>query len=180
MNLREKYTKEVSPALKQELGLKNVLEVPKITKVVVNVGLGNSGKDDAYFDTVEKTLVTITGQKPVRTVAKKSIAGFKIREGMVVGMKVTLRGNRMYSFVDKLINITLPRIRDFRGLRLKSVDRQGNLSIGFSENLAFPEINPDAVDTMHGLEVVISTSAKTKEDGIKLLTLLGFPFRKDI
>jgi large subunit ribosomal protein L5 len=135
-------------------------------------------KDDKYIDNIEKTLTAITGQKPVKTHARQSISGFKIREGQIVGMKVTLHGSRMYNFVDKLIHTVIPRIRDFRGLDQKSLDQQGNLNIGFREHLAFPEINPDAVDTAHGLEVVIKTTASNKDQGLKLFKLLGFPFKK--
>jgi len=178
LSLKEKYNKQVVPVLQEELQVKNIQALPRLEKAVVNVGLSKGLKDDSFIKNVENTLTIITGQKPQPTKARQSIAGFKIREGQVVGMKVTLLGNRMYSFVNKLINIALPRIRDFRGLNIKSVDRQGNMTIGLQENLVFPEIDPDAVDTIHGLEIVIKTTAKTKEEGTKLLTLLGFPFKK--
>lgn len=177
-NLKEKFQKEVIPAMKKEFGYKNDLMVPKLEKVVLNVGLGPGVNNDKFIDTAEHTLTQITGQKPVLTKAKQSIAGFKIRAGQAVGMKVTLRGVRMYDFVDKLINVALPRIRDFRGIDQKQVDGQGNLSIGFRENLAFPEIDADAVDTIHGLQVIIKTTAKDHEQGIMLYKLLGFPFRR--
>ncbi len=178
MTLKEKYNSEVIPQLKEELGIKNSLALPRMKKVVLNIGLGDQAKNDAYIENAQKTIEAITGQKPILTKARKSIAGFKIREGMVVGMSVTLRGNRMYAFVDKLINVTMPRIRDFRGLSPKMVDRQGNISVGLKENLAFPEVNPDAVDTVHGLQVTINTSAKTKEEGLLLFRKLGFPIQK--
>lgn len=176
--LKQKYTEDVVPALKESLGVKSTLSVPRIEKVTINVGLGERLKDDSYIEMVENTLAAITGQKPVRTKARLSIAGFKIREGMTVGVKVTLRGEKMYAFVDKLINITLPRVRDFRGISPKVIDRQGNVSIGFKEHMAFPEVNPDSVDAIHGLEVVMTTSATTKDEGKQLFTLLGFPFKK--
>ncbi len=178
MTLKEKYNSEVVPALKEEMGIKNSFAVPKMNKAVVNIGLGDKAKNDSYIENAQKTIEAITGQRPILTKARKSIAGFKIREGMVVGMRVTLRGDRMYAFIDKLINVTMPRIRDFRGLSPKMVDRQGNLSVGFRENLAFPEVNPDAVDTTHGLQVTINTSAETKEEGLLLFRKLGFPFQK--
>ncbi len=176
--LKQKYIEDVVPALKEALGVKSALSVPRIEKVTVNVGLGERLKDDSYIEMVENTLAAITGQKPVRTKARLSIAGFKIREGMTVGVKVTLRGEKMYAFVDKLINVTLPRVRDFRGISPKVIDRQGNVSIGFKEHMAFPEVNPDSVDAIHGLEVVMTTSAETKDEGKQLFTLLGFPFIK--
>lgn len=178
MKLKEKYTKQVIPALQKELNQKNIQALPALEKVVLNVGLSANLKDDQYVSNVEKTLLAITGQKPVPTKAKQSIAGFKVREGQVVGLKVTLQGKRMYDFVDKLINVTLPRIRDFRGLETKSIDRQGNLSIGFREHLAFPEIDPDAVDKIHGLEVIIKTTAQNQQTGKALLVTMGFPFKK--
>jgi large subunit ribosomal protein L5 len=177
MTLKEKYKKEVMPAMMKEFGFRNVMAVPKIEKVVINVGLSKALKDPKYLEVIENTLMRITGQRPVKTKAKKSIANFKIKEGMVVGMKVTLRGGRMYDFVDKLINVTLPRIRDFRGLSSKLVDRSGNLNIGFKEHIAFPEIRPDEVEKIHGLEVAVVTTAKSHEVGLKFLKLLGFPFR---
>lgn len=177
-SLKQKYIEDVVPALKESLGVTNANALPRITKVTVNVGLGERLKDEAYIEMVENTLRAITGQQPVRTKARLSIAGFKIREGMVVGVKVTLRGEKMYAFVDKLVNIAFPRVRDFRGISPKVIDRQGNMSVGFREHLAFPEVNPDAVDTIHGLEVVITTSAQTKEEGQQLFTLLGFPFKQ--
>ncbi len=177
-NFKEKIKKEVIPAMQEKFGYKNGLAVPKIEKVTLNVGISANKRDDKFLELVENTLTRITGQKPVFTKAKLSVSSFKIREGNVVGAKVTLRKQRMNDFVEKLINITLPRVRDFRGLSLKSIDRSGNLTIGFKENLAFAEINPDEVEKVHGLEIVITTSTKNKEEGTELLKLIGFPFKK--
>lgn len=176
--LKQLMDKEVSPAIMQKLGLTNINAVPKLKKVTLNVGLKNGIKDAKFIDAVERTLTRISGQKPVKTLAKKSISNFKIREGNVVGMMVTLRGRRMYDFIDKLINVTLPRTRDFRGLTTKSIDHAGNLSIGFREVEAFPEIRPEDTDTPHGLEVTIVTDADTKETGETLLAAIGVPFKE--
>lgn len=178
-NLQKQYNKEVCPALMKKFECKNKLAVPTLKKVVVNVGVGAGLKDNEYIENVEKTLLRITGQKPVRTIAKKSISSFKIREGMVVGVKVTLRGTRMWDFIEKLIKVTLPRIRDFRGIDPKGFDKKGNYSLGFREYIAFPEIKPDEVEKIHGLEVNITTSAKSRDEGFELLSLLGFPFKKE-
>lgn len=178
VNLYEKYKKEVVPALQKELGLKNIMQVPKIKKVVLNAGIGRFVKEPRYIDNVESTLGKITGQKPMRTKAKKSISNFKLREGMEIGVAVTLRGARMYQFLDKLISITLPRVRDFRGLSEKSFDKNGNYTIGFKENLAFPEIKADELEKIHGLQITINTNAKNKVEGKALLTHLGLPFVK--
>jgi len=175
--INKKFTKDVIPAMKQKFGYKNDLSVPRLIKVVVNVGINQSQKDDKLLDKVIEDVTKIVGQKPVQTKAKKSISAFKIREGVVVGVKATLRGKRMYNFVDKLVNVTLARVRDFRGLEPKSVDQQGNLTIGFQEYIVFPEIRSDDVERLHGLEVTVSTNAKTKEEGLELLKLLGFPFK---
>jgi large subunit ribosomal protein L5 len=177
MNLREKYLKQVIPAMKEKFGYKNDLAVPKLEKVIVNVGIGQGLKDIKFKENVEATLMRITGQKPVERKARKAISGFKIKKGQVVGLMVTLRKKRMYDFVDKLINIALPRTRDFRGLNPKSMDGHGNLTIGFKEHIAFPEIKADEVERLHGLEVVIVTSARDDERGLELLKLLGFPFK---
>ena len=176
--LKENREKKVIPEMKKKFGYKNDLAVAKLNKAIVNVGLGRFCKDKAYIDNVIDSLSRITGQKPVLTKAKKSISAFKVRQGNLVGAMVTLRGKRMYDFIDKLIHISFPRVRDFRGLPEKSVDRQGNLSVGFSEHLAFPEIKADEVDKIHGLEICISTTAKNKEEGMELLKLIGFPFKK--
>jgi len=177
MNMKEKYFKEIRPALAAAGGYKNTLAAPRVTKVTLNIGI-NSGADVKIQEVGAKTLMTITGQKPVATKAKKSISNFKIREGMVVGLKVTLRGQRLYDFLEKLVRAALPRIRDFRGLSPKLIDKQGNLSIGFKEHTAFPEINPTEIDRLHGLEVVITTTAKTQAEGLALFRALGFPFRE--
>ncbi len=176
--LFEKYKEKVTPALREEFDYKNMMRVPRLEKVVVNVGYGRHAKDKAYIENVEKTLELITGQRPIRKKAKKSISNFKIRQGDEVGSSVTLRGKKMYDFLDKLISVTLPRVRDFRGINPNSFDKQGNYTIGFKENLAFPEINVDAVENVHGLEVVICTTAQSKEEAMPLLEKLGFPFRK--
>lgn len=177
--LKHTYEKEIVPKLMEKFGLKNRMSVPKVEKVSLNVGIKNeNGKDAKYVETVEETLTRITGQKPVRTLAKKSIAGFKIREGNLVGMKVTLRGDRMWHFLDKLVNVTFPRVRDFRGISPKVVDKQGNLSVGFKEYISFPEIKPDEVERLHGLQVTVTTTAGDREKGLELLTLMGFPFTK--
>jgi len=177
--LYKNYIKEVVPALKEKLGLKNVMEVPRLVKVVLNVGYGRNVKDAAFIENVEKTLLAISGQKPVHNASKKSISNFKIREGMKIGASVTLRGKRMYDFIDKLVSIALPRVRDFRGISKKCFDKQGNYTLGFKEHTAFPEIKADAIDKLHGLQVIINTTAKNKEQGLALLEQLGFPFKKD-
>jgi large subunit ribosomal protein L5 len=176
--MKEQYQKEIAPKLQKELGLKSAMGVPKVTKVVVSVGLSAGLKDPKYLETVEQTLLRITGQKPIQTKAKKSIASFKIREGMIVGTMVTLRGQRMWDFLTRLVHATFPRIRDFRGIPESIVDAQGNLSIGFKENLAFPEIHSDEVERLHGLQVTVTTTAGNRENGLKLFHALGFPFQK--
>lgn len=177
--LKEIYKKEIIPKMKEIFGYKNDLAVPKLEKVVINVGLGEAlkKKDPKIIEEAKNTLIKITGQIPVETKAKKSISGFKIRKGQVVGLKVTLRREKMYDFVDKLINFVLPRTRDFRGISQKSLDEKGDLSLGFREQFAFPEINPQEVEKIHGLGIVIVTNAKTKEEGLTLLKLFGFPFK---
>ncbi len=178
-SLKEQYSKEVVPALMKSLGYKNKLSVPTIKKVVLNVGIGAGLKDKEYLEIVKNTLRRISGQEPIETTAHKSISNFKIRQGMVVGIKVTLRKSRMWDFLEKLVKITLPRVRDFRGLSSQGFDNRGNYSLGFKENVAFPEIKQDELERMHGLEVCISTSAETKEQGKVLLQELGFPFKKE-
>jgi large subunit ribosomal protein L5 len=178
--LKEKYIKEVIPQMKERFGYKNNLAVPSIDKVVLNVGIPSSRGDAKFQEVVSHTLSRISGQKPVFTKAKKSISSFKIRQGSLVGAMVTLRQDRMYDFVDKLINLTLPNVRDFRGLKKKSIDKQGNLTLGFREYLAFPEINPDEVENIHGLEVIIHTTCKNNQEAFVLLSLLGFPFVEKI
>lgn len=176
MTLHEQYKKEIVPMLQKELGIKNVMAVPAVTKVTVSVGLSQGIKDPKVIENVEQTLLRITGQKPVKTKAKQSIANFKIRQGMVVGTMVTLRGKRMWDFLTRLTQTTFPRIRDFRGISSKIIDRQGNLSVGFKENLAFPEIRPDEVDRIHGLQITVSTTAGNAKAGTLLFKALGFPF----
>ncbi len=166
------------PSLIKIFGYKNALAAPKLAKAVINVGISAKITDPKYLENVEASLQRLTGQKPVRTQARQSISNFKIRQGQVVGAMVTLRGKRMYDFVDKLIAVTLPRVRDFRGLETKSVDTNGNLNIGFREHLAFPEIKADEIEKIFGLEIAINTTAKNKEEGITLFKLLGFPFRE--
>jgi len=175
---RQAWTKTVAPALMKELGESNVNALPKVLKVTLNAGLSKGLKDAKFIDAVESTLTRISGQKPVRTKAKKSISNFKIREGMIVGMMVTLRGKRMEQFLEKFVSVTLPRVRDFQGLSPKSVDRQGNMSVGIKEMLAFPEIRSEEVDNLHGLEVTISTNADSRDRGLALFKALGFPFKK--
>ncbi len=176
--LQEKYSKEIAVQLKTELGITNIMAVPKIDKIVVNAGLSKGLQDSSYIDAAVDTLARITGQQPQKTKARKSISNFKVREGMVVGAKVTLRGERMYAFLDKLMNVALPRVRDFRGLSRKAFDGQGNYSIGFKEHIVFPEISSDEVEQLVGLEVNIVTTATSDEAGEKLLQLMGFPFEK--
>ncbi|TAL20596.1 50S ribosomal protein L5 [Patescibacteria group bacterium] len=177
--LKERYKKIAVPALIKEFGYKNHLSVPRVTKAVINVGISAKNNDPKFFETAESSLRRITGQKPVRTLAKKSISNFKIRKNMTVGMMVTLRGERLYSFLEKLINVTLARVRDFRGLSPKSVDSRGNLTIGFREHVAFPEIRSDEVERVHGLEVTVVTNACSREESLALLKQLGFPFIKN-
>lgn len=179
MNLKQQYTKEIAPKLQAQFGLTNVHAVPRLEKIVVNVGLSKGLKDASFIDAAESTLTRITGQKPVKTKAKKSISNFKIREGMVIGMMVTLRAKRMYDFVDKLVKITLPRVRDFRGISTKHIDKNGNLNLGIREHLAFPEIKADEIDKLHGLEIALVTNARDRARGLALFEALGFPFVKD-
>jgi len=176
--LKDKYLKEISPALKEKLQISNVMEIPKIEKVVLNVGYGRHVKDNAYIEMVEKTLTTISGQKPVHNKSKKSISNFKTREGMNIGVSVTLRGEKMYEFLYKYINLALPRVRDFRGLKRDCFDGKGNCAIGMKEHVAFPEVSADNLNKVHGLEVCITTTAKTDEQARSLLTKLGFPFKE--
>ena len=175
--LKEQYKTTVLPALQEQFGHKNPMQAARIEKVTINVGL-SSKKDPKFIEVVEKTLERISGQRPVRTKARKSIAGFKIREGMVLGASVTLRGERMWQFLDRLVNVSFPRIRDFRGIDEKSIDRSGNFNYGFKEHVAFPEIDANEVDQLHGLQVVITTSADSREEGLALFKGLGFPFKK--
>ncbi|MFZ6035766.1 MAG: 50S ribosomal protein L5 [Patescibacteria group bacterium] len=177
--LKKQFNSTIAPQIQKQLGYRNVMQVPRVTKITINSGTGRALQDEKFLDVVERTLTRISGQKPVRNKARQSISAFKIREGMIVGLSVTLRGTRMYDFLDKLINVALARVRDFQGIDPKSVDRTGNLSIGFKEHTVFPEIRSDEVETIHGLEVVITTTARTHEEGVVLLTALGVPFKKD-
>ena len=174
--LKDKYLNEVVPALQEQFKYTNVMAIPKLDKVVINIGLGEAVANPKALDAALNDLTLITGQKPVVTRAKKSIAGFKLREGMPVGVKVTLRGDRMYEFVDRLVSVALPRVRDFRGVSPKSFDGRGNYSLGLKEQLIFPEIEYDKIDKIRGMEIVFATTAKTDEEGRALLKLLGMPF----
>jgi len=176
--LKEKYQKEVVDALRQKFGYRNVMEVPRLEKVVINIGVGEAIQNPKALDAAVGDLAKISGQKPIITKAKKSIAGFKLRKGMSIGCKVTLRGNRMYEFVDKLINAVLPRVRDFRGVSPRSFDGRGNYALGLREQLIFPEIEYDKIDKLRGMDIVFVTSARTDEEGRELLRLLGMPFRE--
>lgn len=175
--LKEKYKSEVIPAMKKEFSYNNIMQVPKVEKVVLNVGLGEAIQNIKLLEAAQSELTMIAGQKSVITKAKKSIAGFKVRQGMPIGCKVTLRGERMYEFLDRFISIALPRIRDFRGVSPKSFDGHGNYSIGVKEQFIFPEIDYDKVDMVHGLDITICTTSKTDEEGKTLLKFLGIPFR---
>ena len=177
--LKERYQKEVAPALMKALNLSNVMEVPRITKVVVNIGLGEALDNPKALDAAVGDLVTITGQKPVVAKARVSIAAFKLREGLSIGAKVTLRGERMWSFLDRLMNIALPRVRDFRGISPDSFDGRGNYTLGLREQLVFPEIEYDKIDKLRGLEITIVTTARSDDHGRQLLQMLGMPFRKE-
>lgn len=176
--LKEKYLNELIGKLKEKFGYKNVMEVPKLEKVVINMGLGEAIQNAKAIDAAVGDLSVITGQRPVVTRAKKSIAGFKLREGMPIGCKVTLRGERMYEFVDKLFNVALPRVRDFRGVSGKAFDGRGNYTLGIREQLIFPEIEYDRVDKVRGMDIVFVTSAKTDQESKELLRLLGMPFKE--
>ena len=177
-NLKEKYNKEIRSSLKEELGIENIMAVPKLTKVVINMGVGEAANDKKYLESALQNMTDIAGQKPVVTKARKSVASFKIREGWPIGCKVTLRGNKMYEFMERLIDIAIPRERDFRGLSPKSFDGQGNYNFGIKEQIIFPEIKFDNVDTIRGMDICINTSAKNKEDAKALLEALEFPFKK--
>src|SRR3989338_4331095 len=173
--LQQKYRKEVIPAMKEKFGYRNDLAVPRIEKVVVNSGIGRVQNDQKAREEIAKDLALITGQKPAVRRAKKAIAAFKTRKGMIVGLVTTLRGERMYDFLERLISIALPRGRDFRGLKKESIDKNGNLTIGIKEKIIFPEISAESAKSIFGLEVCVKTTAKTKEEGRELLKLMGFP-----
>jgi large subunit ribosomal protein L5 len=175
--LKELYVKELAPKLKEELGLANVMEVPRITKITLNMGVGEATGDKKILDNAVNDLVKIAGQKVVVTNSRKSIAGFKIRDGWPIGCKVTLRADRMYEFLDRLISIAIPRIRDFRGISPKQFDGRGNFSMGVTEQIIFPEIDYDKVDRLRGLDICITTTARTDEEGRALLKAFNFPFK---
>ena len=175
--LKDKYRAEVAPALKQHFQYKNVMEIPRLEKIVINMGLGDCKDNAKALEVAVAALATISGQKPLVTKAKKSIANFKLRAGMNVGAKVTLRGDRMYEFADKLVSIVLPRVRDFRGVSTKAFDGRGNYSLGVREQLIFPEIEYDKVEKIRGMEMIFVTTAKTDEEARELLRLLGMPFQ---
>jgi large subunit ribosomal protein L5 len=177
--LKERYQKEIVPALQKQLGLDNIMQVPKLQKVVLNIGIGKMQGEAKVLDAAVEDLTTITGQKPVVTKARKSIANFKLREGVAIGVKATLRGDRMWSFFDRLVNIALPRVRDFRGISPDAFDGRGNYTLGFSEQLIFPEIQYDNIEQIRGLEVTIVTSARNDDEGRTLLQMLGMPFKRE-
>ena len=175
--LREVYREELVPKLKKELGFDNVMEVPRITKITLNMGVGEALGDKKVLDNAAGDLQKIAGQKPIITKARKSIAGFKVREGWPIGCKVTLRGERMYEFLDRLISIAIPRVRDFRGISPKSFDGRGNFAMGITEQIVFPEIDYDQVDALRGLDITITTTARTDDEGRALLRAFSFPLK---
>jgi large subunit ribosomal protein L5 len=177
--LKERYDNEVVPALMKSLKMSNIMEVPRVKKVIVNIGVGEALDNAKALDAAVGDITQITGQKPVVTKARKSIANFKLREGRSIGVKVTLRGERMWSFLDRLMNIALPRVRDFRGISANAFDGRGNYTLGLREQLVFPEIDYDKIDKLRGLEITIVTSAPTDDEGRQLLQLLGMPFKKE-
>ncbi|KGE20559.1 50S ribosomal protein L5 [Paenibacillus wynnii] len=176
--MKERFLNEITPALMQKFNYTTVMQVPKIEKIVINMGVGDAVSNSKVLDAAVNDMQLIAGQKPVITKAKKSIAGFKLRENMPIGVKVTLRGERMYYFLDKLFNVTLPRVRDFRGVSTKAFDGRGNYTLGLKEQLIFPEIEYDKVDKVRGMDIVIVTTAKTDEESRELLGQLGMPFAK--
>jgi len=179
IQLKEKYKKEVVPRMMESFGYKNVMQVPRLEKIALNIGLGEAIQNAKAMEAAEGDLAAISGQHPVITRSKKSIAAFRLRAGMPIGLKVTLRGERMYQFFERLVNVTLPRMREFRGVSKNSFDGRGNYTIGFKEQTIFPEIDYDKIDKVRGLEVSIMTSAKTDEEGRQLLELLGVPFARE-
>ncbi len=180
MSLYDRMQSEIIPALKKELGLKSDLATPRIAKVKVNVGIGSLAKQTKDFSEVIENITKITGQKPLVMKSKIAVSNFKLRKGMPVGINTTLRGKRAYDLVDRLVNIVFPRVRDFRGVSVKSFDGNGNYNIGFKEALVFPEINPDDVTNVHGIQVTVVTTAKNDEEGMALLKKIGFPFKKEL
>jgi len=177
--LKQRYESEVRPALQQELALGNIMQVPRVEKIVLNCGVGQAVAQQSLLDGAVADLAVITGQKPVVTRAKKSIAGFKLREGQPIGAKVTLRGARMWEFYDRLVSLAIPRIRDFRGMNPDAFDGRGNYTFGVTEQLIFPEIDYDKIDTVRGMDITIVTTGRTDDEGRALLRALGFPFRRD-
>ncbi|MBE7023077.1 MAG: 50S ribosomal protein L5 [Ruminococcaceae bacterium] len=178
MRLEERYTKEIKDALMKKFEYKSVMQIPKLDKVVINIGVGEAKENSKAIDYAMNDLALITGQKPVITKAKKSVAQFKVREGMNIGCKVTLRGAKMYEFVDRLFNAALPRVRDFRGINPNAFDGRGNYSLGIKEQLIFPEIDYDKIDKIRGMDIIFVTTAQTDEEARELLTLMGAPFTK--
>ncbi|AKL97042.1 MULTISPECIES: 50S ribosomal protein L5 [Clostridium] len=176
--LREKYKNEIAAAMMEKFGYSNVMEIPKLEKVVINMGIGDAKDNAKSLEVAVKELATIAGQKPVITKAKKSVSNFKVREGMSIGAKVTLRGEKMYEFVDRLVNVALPRVRDFRGVSAKAFDGRGNYALGIKEQLIFPEIEYDQVEKVRGMDIIFVTTAKTDEESRELLKLMGMPFVK--
>jgi len=174
--LKDKYRNEIAPALQQKFGYKNINEIPKVDKVVVNMGIGDAKDNPKLLEAAVADLTIITGQKPLTTKAKKSVAAFKLREGMNIGAKVTLRGNRMYEFLDRFLNVALPRVRDFHGVSTKSFDGRGNYALGVKEQLIFPEIDYDKVEKVRGMDIIFVTTAKSDEEARELLKLCGMPF----
>ena len=177
--IRDMYTSEIAPALMQQFGYKSVMQIPKLDKVVINVGVGDAKENSKAIDAVMKDIATITGQKPVPTYARKSVANFKVREGMKIGVKVTLRGERMYEFVDRLFNLALPRVRDFKGINPNAFDGRGNYSLGLKEQLLFPEIEYDKVEKIRGMDICFVTTAQNDEEARELLRRMGAPFAKN-
>ena len=177
-NLRDRYNNELKASLQEKLGMKNIMAVPRLTKVVINMGVGEAANDKKHLESAVQNMTAIAGQNPVVTKARQSVASFKIREGWPIGCKVTLRGNKMYEFMERLIDIAIPRERDFRGLNQKSFDGQGNYNFGIKEQIIFPEIKFDNVDTIRGMDICINTSETNKEDAKALLEVLEFPFKK--
>lgn len=177
MNLKDKYTKEIAPSLKEKFGYKSVMEVPRLKKITINMGVGEASKDKGVLENAVRDLESIAGQKPVITKARKAVSSFKIREQYPIGCKVTLRGNKMYDFFERLINLAIPREKDFRGLNPKSFDGQGNYNLGIKEQIIFPEIDYDKVDKLRGMDIAITTSAKSDSDAQQLLAEFNFPFR---
>lgn len=176
--LQEQYVNEIAPALNKKFGYKSVMQIPKLDKIVINVGAGEAKDNAKVIDSISGDLATITGQKPIVCRAKKSVANFKLREGMPIGVKVTLRGEKMWEFMDRLFNVALPRVRDFRGINPNSFDGRGNYSLGIKEQLIFPEIEYDKIDKVRGMDVCFVTTANTDEEGRELLKLMGAPFEK--